>query len=285
MKAVLMSIVLASALAVAIPVVNGVFFDRPSEADNLVDAAQRTQEKAQSLSHSYNEVIPPAPAHNIPADQPPQQDQSSPPWSNSGPTNHPGPLSPANAANAAETEGEAMTEIPEGQHPVADAISLLNRMNQEFGPATTEYATAVNQLKRAWQPRYDRAVEEYERFEERVRHAERMGAEYLEVQQRLTQQITDPETRYQHEEWDALEQITFLDWINQANGVLGEAFAIKQQLDNMNIQITKLELSAAFSAIYEGFMKMPIHITILNQDLQRFEQETERIYATFGPGR
>ena len=110
-----------------------------------------------------------------------------------------------------------------------------------------------------------------------------MGYEYLEIQQRLTDNIQDPERRFRHQERDILEQDMVLNWINQANGVLSQARAIKADLDDMNVEITKLELSATFAAVYEGFMRMPIAITLLNEELHRFEIETDRIYANFGP--
>ena len=51
----------------------------------------------------------------------------------------------------------------------------------------------------------------------------------------------------------------------------------------MNISITKLEISATFATVYEGFHSMPVALTALNDELFRFEQETDRIYEVFGP--
>ena len=110
-----------------------------------------------------------------------------------------------------------------------------------------------------------------------------MAFEYLEIQQRLTQSIINPDTKERFERRDAIEQRVVLDWINQANDVLAQARAIKANLDDMNISITKLELSATFSSVYEGFLRMPIAITMLNEELGRFQEESERIYQTFGP--
>ena len=174
-------------------------------------------------------------------------------------------------------------ELTPGEHAVADAMAFLNEVHLEFNPGSTEYIRAVELLKGAWQPRYLRAVQEFDRFDQRVTHAEQMAYDYLEIQQRLTDNIQNPERRFRHEERDILEQTLVLDWLNQAKGVLSQARAIKADLDDMNLEITKLELSATFAAVYEGFLRMPIAITLLNRELARFETETDRIYATFGP--
>ena len=127
-------------------------------------------------------------------------------------------------------------------------------------------------------------MEEYRRFEERVEHAEDMAYEYLDVQQRLTQGIIgDPAMRRTHRDRDTMEQIRVQEWINQANDVLDRATLIKIKLDNMNILITKLELSAAFASVYEGFMEIPLSMRLLNQELDTFEEKSELIYQTFGP--
>ena len=110
-----------------------------------------------------------------------------------------------------------------------------------------------------------------------------MSDEYLKVQQRLTSNINDPEVRARLRQVDERERILILEWLAQAAHVLAQADAIKTDLDDMNIRITKLELSATFASVYEGFHEMPSALTTLNGELARFDQETERIYQVFGP--
>ena len=160
---------------------------------------------------------------------------------------------------------------------------FLARAQHELEPGSTEFLDAVNLLKSAWDPRYAHAVDEFRRFKRRVEHAAEMSDEYLTVQQRLTNNISDSEVRERLRQVDEREGALIVEWLGQAAGVLAQAEAIKTDLDDMNIRITKLELSATFASIYEGFHEMPSALTTLNGELARFDQETERIYQVFGP--
>lgn len=249
-------------------------------ATRLVDAADRTQYKAGLLSESYNAVIPP------------------------GPTPTPSPFAalageggrqPGNAQAGDAEAGDAREEgeptptptipvtLTPAEHAVKDAMEFLNQAQQELEPGSTEYLQAVNQLKAIWDPRYQKAAEEFRRFKYRVEHAGEMSEDYLETQARLTRNISNPEVRANMQQVDALERELLIEWMRQAETVLSQAEAIKRDLDDMNIRITKLELSATFASIYEGFHSMPIALTALNDELLRFEQETDRIYEVFGP--
>ena len=267
-KALLIAAAVASTVGVGWPMATSAFGGGDNEATRLVEAADRTQNKAQAVGESYGHVIPPAPAQ-IPGQA---SSQAAPGQSDNAGT------------NPQETPEPTPTiELTPGEHAVKDAMEFLNRVHTELNPTDTEYIRAVESLKRAWAPRYARAVDEFRRFETRIEHAEEMAFEYLEIQQRLTNNIQNSEMRLTFEERDAVEQRVVLDWINQAKEILAQARAIKANLDDMNISITKLELSATFSSVYEGFHRMPIAMTMLNTELGRFQEESERIYQTFGP--
>ena len=293
MRTGLMIAAVVAMVAVAIPLLGGFFGDDSNEATRLVQATQTTEDKAQAVTRSYNDVIPPAPAvqRQIPLNQPPQgalpigNPRAQPDGGHVQEVVDPktGRITQITTNPEGTPIAEPGPQLTPGEHAVADAMAFLNQVQTEFNPGSTEYIRAVELLKGAWAPRYARATEEFKRFEDRVQHAESMGYEYLELQQRLTQSIQSHERRYTHEERDILEQELVLDWVNQANGVLSQARAIKADLDDMNLEITKLELSATFAAVYEGFLRMPIAITLLNTELARFQIETERIYANFGP--
>ena len=267
-KVLLIAAAIASTVGIGWPIATSVFGGGDNEATRLVEAADRTQNKAQAVGESYSHLIPPAPSQ-VPL-----------------------PVGSQEATQQGETPGTVSPETPDptptieltpGEHAVRDAMEFLSRVHVELTPTETEYIRAVDSLKRAWAPRYARAVDEFRRFELRIVHAEEMAFEYLEIQQRLTTSIQNPEIRLRFEERDALEQRVVLDWINQAKGILAQASAIKANLDDMNISITKLELSATFSSVYEGFHKMPVAIMMLNNELDRFQEESEKIYQTFGP--
>ena len=263
MKLALLTAAIAATVGIGWPLASSMAGGGGNEATRLVEAADRTQNKAQSLSRSYNDVIPP-------------QDSIFASLVN------PGGGAEDNSGTAEDEPTPTPTLTP-SEHAVKDAMDFLNQVQQELEPGDTEYLRAVNQLKAAWDPRYAEAVDEFRRFKRRVEYAREMSAEYVEIQERLTANISDRQVRERLRETDALERQLIAEWMAQANGVLAQAEAIKVNLDDMNIQITKLELSATFASVYEGFNRLPLALTSLNGELDIFERETERIYKTFGP--
>ena len=127
-------------------------------------------------------------------------------------------------------------------------MEFLNRLQTEMEPTQTEYIQAVEQLQRAWTPRYERANDEFKRFARRIDHADAMAQEYFQVQQDLTVQIASPKDRRRAEAVDASEREVYLDWRDQAFKTLGQAKLIMLDLHDMNIIITKQSLSAHFAS-------------------------------------
>ena len=257
------------------PVVSGVLGKKPNEATRLVEATERTNNKAESLNRSFTDVIPPAPV----------RDTYRPP-------------SPAPGAQATEASGTSSPQDPNqedpvptptpdpyehpSEHAVRDAMEFLNRLQTEMEPTQTEYIQAVEQLQRAWTPRYERANDEFKRFARRIDHSDAMAQEYFQVQQDLTVQIASPKDRRRAEAIDASEREVYLDWRDQAFKTLGQAKLIMLDLHDMNIIITKQSLSAHFAALYEEFQTIPPAITMLHEELARFREESEKIQQTFG---
>ena len=262
------------------PVVSGVLGKKPNEATRLVEATERTNNKAESLNRSFTDVIPPAPVREtyIP------------------PSLVPGAQAPGTQATEAagtpspqdpNQEGHVPTPTPDpyahpSEHAVRDAMEFLNRLQTEMEPTQTEYIQAVEQLQRAWTPRYKRANDEFKRFARRIDHSDAMAQEYFLVQQNLTVLISSPKDRRRAEAIDATEREVYLDWRDQAFKTLGQAKLIMLDLHDMNIIITKQSLSAHFAALYEEFQTIPPAITMLHEELARFREESEKIQKTFG---
>ena len=272
MKFALLLVAMLAIVGVAWPLGSAIVSGEESNAaTRLVAAADRTQHKAGILSQSYNDVIPPtvSPFASLARE---------------------GGSQSANPQVGDSEDGEGPTPTPTipvtltpSEHAVKDAMEFLNQAQQELEPGSTEYLRAVNDLKAVWDPRYAKAVDEFRRFKHRVDYAGGTSSDYLETQQNLTRNINNPQVRARMEEVDTLERGLLGEWIGQANSVLAQAEAIKRNLDDMNIRITKLELSATFASVYEGFHRMPVALTTLNDELISFERETERIYEVFGP--
>ena len=161
-------------------------------------------------------------------------------------------------------------------------MEYLNRLQTEMQPTQTEYIQAVEQLQRAWNPRYEQANDEYKRFARKIDHADAMAMEYFTVQQNLTAQIASPKDRRRAEAIDAAEREVYLDSRDQAFRTLGQAKLIMLDLHDMNLIIAKQSLSAHFAALYEDFQTIPPAITMLHEELARFREESDKIQQTFG---
>ena len=258
LKWILGSAIGLGAMAVAVPLV-GSTFNSDNEAQKLVSATDKTNNQAGDLGNSYTRIVPITDEQGNPAA--PEQ---------------PGETEPV--------DQRYEQYASESEHEVRDAINYLNRLLAETGPPPqTEYLSAVKQLQAAWTPRYERAAQDYKVFAYRIHHSEEMAEEYFEIQARLTSKITNPDIRSRAEHNDLLEREAYLDWRTQAHKTLERARLIKQDLDDMNVVITKQVLSANFAALYQDFQELPQSMLELHADIAEFQRQSEEITATFGP--
>ncbi len=272
-KYALMAGAAALVLAIGWPLMSAVFGGGPNEATQLVEATSRTNNKAESLNDSFTDIIPPGPPRSA--------QQFILPAAGEGTGPGPGGAPPGQPQPSPTPDKYAPYEHP-SEHAVRDAVEYLNRLQTELEPSPTKYIQAVEQLKRAWTPRYRQAADEYKRFAYRIDRADAMAGEYFQVQKRLTAQISSREDRQRAELIDAKEQEIYLNWRDQAFRTLGQAQLIMLELHDMNVIITKQSLSAHFAALYEDFQAIPPAITLLHQELARFREESDRIQMTFG---
>ena len=288
-KTILIMAAIALIATGAVPLAKAVFGQGPNEATRLVDATNRTNNKATHLNDSFTDVIPPAPAERPGIRNRPRIDHPGPgpnvPTSNMSDTMpHPASQSSAGASlpNPSPTPDKYANYRTPAQHAVRDALEHLADLQEELDPSPTEYINAVQQLQRAWAPRYERAVDEYIRFAYRIDHADAMAVKYFKVQENLTTHISNPQDRQRAREIDAAEREVYMDWRDQAFATLTQAKSIMSDLDDMNIIITKQSLSAHFAALYEDFQAIPPAITLLHKELEKFREESNRIQKTFG---
>lgn len=245
--------------AVAIPLVAGMV-SGDNQATKLVEATDRTNHQAGDLGDSYTSIVPLTDEEGNPVDEAEQLEEN-------------------------QLDEKYEEYASQAEHEVRDAMEFLHRLQTEAGPVPqTEYIAAVRELKSAWSPRYKRAADDYKVFAYRIHHAESMAREYFEFQARLTRQIVNPEQRRQAELQDYQEQEVYLQWRTQAHTTLSRATLIKQDLDDLNIVITKLELSANFAALYQDFRELPPSLLTLHAEIDKFRDETRRINQTFGAG-
>ena len=245
------------ALSVGVPMISSAV-SNDNEAQKLVQAADKTNNQAGDLGDSYTKIVPITDEHGEPT---------------------------APGENESDEPDERYDQYTsEAEHEVSEAIVFLNKLLSETGPPPqTEYLSAVNQLQSAWSPRYDKAVQDYKVFAYRIHHSEQMAEEYFEIQARLSSRITNPEIRVRAERNDLIERDAYLEWRTQAHKTLARALLIKQDLDDMNVIITKQVLSANFAALYQDFQELPQSMLELHADIAEFQKQSDAITATFGP--
>lgn len=284
--------IIAVVAAIATPLYHQLTRDN-DEAHNLVSATQRTSNKADSLSSAFTDVVPPA-RNAPPAPRQPTLVQPQGPSPITGATdNHPPASSRQDAAPADPYEqyehhsdhvvSEAMTTLDKLQRLRSNCPAETDQAEHCVDAVNTRYINAIEHLQSAWQPRYSRAVDAYKRFQYRIDYADRMAQEYFLVQRKLTLQIPDPQTRAKWELNDAREFEIYMRWQEQATSTRLQAEVIMSKLREMNVIITKQRLSAQFTALYNDFLTMPPEITLLHQELERFQIESDRIQQQFGP--
>lgn len=249
---------------IGLPLVGAGAGEAANEGVRLVTATERSRNKAHSLQGAFTEVIPPAPAPSLPAqpDGTPEPAQYRP--------------------NTDHAVVRAMTTLANLQR-VRDNCPPGSAPTDCRQPLPTHFETAIENLHNQWSPRYQRAVDEHERFRYRVERTEAAAADYFTTQRELTTQLPAD----QQERWranDNAEYRVYLDWRDQAYDTLGQADLIMVELRTMNLIITKQRLSAQFAVLYDSFLTMPTEINLLYEELDRFQAESDRIQATFGAG-
>ena len=158
MRILMMVVATAIGIGVIWPAVSAFGGGGGNEATRLVEATGRAQNKADAVSRSYNDVIPPAiPEAPRRESQPAARQNGQPPAPGSSVGQAQGPSGPGPSQEGKEEEEPKPTPVlSPGEHAVKDAMDLLKRVEEELGPHHTEYTMAVARLKRTWAPRYTR---------------------------------------------------------------------------------------------------------------------------------
>ena len=176
----------------------------------------------------------------------------------------------------------SMSSDSDVDHDVAAALEALASVDTGRDTSTTDARiAAIENLRDLWAPRYHQAQEEHRRLDYRIEHAERAAKLYFKAQGELTRQIKNPEDRARAIASDREEQEVYRRWRDQAHRTRSQSDQILDQLDDMDIIITKQLLSANFAAVYHDFLELPIAIRDLHRDLEQFRARSEEIGAVF----
>lgn len=263
-KTIIIGIIVAAAV---FALTNLGIFNRGA-ADNpgfkVVEATSKASEQAGHLIKVFDSVNP----YSVPV----------PP---------PGGASPqdASASNSEDTEETGNINIitSPADTAVKDAYNwMVYYANSSGVDSNHKYIESANVLRDEWTPRYKQARTEYNKLNHRVEFTKNTAEEYFGIQKNLTSQIQDATTKEQMRENDRKEIEAYQIWATQADKTVLKAYELMQDLEDMDIIIAKLNLSAHFAALNSSAQALPASMAELHQELNYFRQASQDINNTFG---
>ena len=173
------------------------------------------------------------------------------------------------------TTPETADAVPEPSVPEDEQVLTMLREDLELSP--TEHTLAVEEFYHEWDSRYHTARDAHRRLEWRVQMADRAAPRYFEAQKDLTRVMPNPERRRIYEERDAREEELYREWQIQAYRVVGQSSLLMEQLRQLDLEISKLRLSANFAALYQEFATIPVEVNQLHLELESFRARTRSL--------
>ncbi len=165
--------------------------------------------------------------------------------------------------------------------PVGMALARLASLDSPGRRDPEAFITAVNDLQSEWDPRYETAKSDHGRLLNRIATVEATASQYFLRQGELTATIHDPDLRADAAVGDAEEYRIYEEWLSASRDLKERVDEIVLDLDDMDVIIKKLNLSANFSALHTNFEALTLSITGLHRDLEGFRLKSEEIARTF----
>ena len=154
-------------------------------------------------------------------------------------------------------------------NPIGNTGHLVERNIAEI--------TDVAELIAEWTPRYQATKEAFKKFDLAIVAAEEQAELYFQSQSDLTAQLNDHDLRIRAQARDDAYEKQFLEWQVLAHHVRSQARTIILRLDDMDIELKKLELLSEMSFDAMGFREVPDEITALDLELEQFKAASENI--------
>ena len=164
------------------------------------------------------------------------------------------------------------TALIETGEYVADEITQMD----------VRYVTDVEDLVNQWKPRYNRAINAFNRFAASIDAATVLSEAYFEAQSLLTERYNNPSRRAQARADDADEYQRYLEWEAEAQSKLELALAIMLRMEDMDIDIEKMQLASELSPEIAKFSSVPDEILELSRELARFQIASRNVRAAVG---
>lgn len=180
-----------------------------------------------------------------------------------------------NTAEAAQLD-ESMSMV---QYQTAGMNQALEDTGRFVAQNNVAEVTNINDLLVLWQPRYTAAQSSFTKLDSAIAFAEQQADNYFIAQRALTAQYNDPERKAL---WQARDDAFFADyqaWQQDAHSIRDEASAILRKLNDIDIDLRKLELDSGFSFTGATIDAVPSEIMSLSNELNEFDIASENIRA------
>ena len=125
------------------------------------------------------------------------------------------------------------------------------------------------------------ALHQHQRFAHRIHQADLASNEYFSIQRQLTESMPNQERREHYRIRDAQEKEQYREWQKHAYEILAQSNIIMDELQQMNLEITKQKLSANFAALYRDFEQVPLAISMLHEELDLFRFRSQQLQLRF----
>ena len=194
---------------------------------------------------------------------------------------------PSEAGEGAESQPEAAPDIwpsdayiSETPSEVQKAYGLMKQYSDEGGVENDKLVKAARDLREAWEPLYVQAHKDYKLLNSRIELAKSTSAGYFAQQSSLTSAINNDEFRKRMQESDRHEQEIFEAWVTKADDIAALAYDVMEDMQDVNIYITKTNLSAHFAALQSATGSLPTSLEQLELQLEDFVAATDELNLT-----
>lgn len=197
----------------------------------------------------------------------------------------------ATPSDQPDADAETPPEVEDGTNPSADylekttsevqkAYGLMKQYSEQGGVENDKLVQAARDLRKAWEPLYLQAHEDYKLLNTRIELAKSTSTEYFKQQAALTEDFNNPDLRARMRKSDLREQEIFNSWVTKADDIAALAYDVMQDMQDVDTYIAKTNLSAHFAALQNATGSLPASLEQLELQLADFVTATDELNST-----
>lgn len=180
-----------------------------------------------------------------------------------------------NTAEAAQLD-ESMSMV---RYQIAGTRQILEDPDRFAPQANVAEVTDINALLGLWQPRYAAAQSAFTKLDSAIASAEQQADNYFAAKRALNARYNDPERKALRQARDDAIFATYQAWQQNAHSIRDEAAAMMRDLNDIDIDLQRLELDSGFSFAGGSIDAVPAEIRSLNNELAEFDIASENLRA------